>query len=108
MKDNTLEKDAVMIPCTLHPALIRPILLGGADRTLVLLNMTCIVMLIFGVGLHVLTICLALCFAIMGHSILLRVAKYDPEFSRIYLRHIKYNDFYPALSSALSRDKVPS
>lgn len=97
-----------ILPCNIRLSLVRPILLAGADRTLVLINMTCIVMLIFGVGLHWLTIILALFFAVIGHSILVRVAKYDPYFSKIYLRHIRYHDFYPAKSSVLSKSAVPN
>lgn len=91
----------------IHPSLVRPILLAGADRTLVLLNITCIVMLLFGVGLHLGTIAAALFFAFAGHGTLLRLAKFDPDFSRVYLRHIRYKGFYPALSSSLAKAGLP-
>ena len=35
-----------------HPSLTRPLLLGGAERELVLINGTIIAALIFGVGFH--------------------------------------------------------
>lgn len=101
-------QEGIEIPvCTIHPSLIRPILLAGADRTLVLINITCIMMLIFGAGIHWLTLIAALFFALIGHGILIRIAKYDPSFSKIYLRHIKYHDFYPCLGSSLSNVVIP-
>lgn len=93
--------------CTLHRSLVRPILLAGADRRLVLLNMTCIVLLIFGVGLHWATLISSLVLAIAGHTLLTRLAKSDPEFSDVYLRHIKYRDFYSAQSSVLAPSGRP-
>jgi type IV secretion system protein TrbD len=95
--------DIEIVPCPIHRSLIRPILLAGAERTLVLINLTCIVMLIFGVGLHWLTAVLALFFALIGHAVLMRLSHYDPNFSRVYLRHIRYQDFYPAQGSVLSK-----
>lgn len=85
--------------CPIHPSLVRPILLGGADRSLVMLNVTCIVTLLFGVGIHWVTLAIAIFLATIGHGILICIAKYDPLFSQIYLRHIRYNDFYLAQGS---------
>jgi len=34
--------------------------------------------------------------ATAGHWGLRRAAGHDPQLSRIYLRHIRYQDFYPA------------
>lgn len=87
---------AAILPCPIHQSLIRPILLGGAERTLVLLNMTLTVMLIFGAGLHLVTIFSAVFLIVFGQGILVRLGKYDANFSQVYLRHIRYKDFYLA------------
>jgi type IV secretory pathway TrbD component len=102
-KMHTQETENRIIPCPFHPSLIRPILVGGADRSLVLINVTAIVMLIFGVGIHLITLLLSGFLAVVGHSLLVWLAKYDSDLSRIYFRHIRYPAFYPAQSAALSK-----
>lgn len=80
----------------IHPSLTRPLLLGGAERELVLMNGTTIAALIFGVGAHWASITLAVLLATVGHWGLTRAAKHDPQMSRIYVRHVRYQDYYPA------------
>lgn len=83
-------------------SLIRPILLCGAERELVIMNMTLACALIFGVGIHKYTCISAAILLSLGHVILLRLAKIDPLMSKIYLRQLHYQDFYPAKSSHLA------
>ncbi len=80
----------------IHPALTRPLLLGGAERELVLANGTLIAALLFGVGFHWASLTAAVLLATAGHWGLRRAAKHDPQLSRIYVRHIRYQDHYPA------------
>ena len=80
----------------IHPSLTRPLLLGGAERELVLLNGTIIAALIFGVGFHWVSLTIATLLATAGHWALTRAAKYDPRLSRIYVRHVRYQSYYPA------------
>jgi len=80
----------------IHPSLARPLLLAGAERELVLANGTLIAALIFGVGFHWASITVAVLLATVGHWGLTRAAKHDPQMSRIYVRHIRYQEYYPA------------
>lgn len=80
----------------IHPSLTRPLLLGGAERELVLMNGTIIAALIFGVGFHWVSLTIATLLATAGHWALTRAAKYDPRLSRIYVRHVRYQSYYPA------------
>ena len=80
----------------IHPSLIRPLLLGGAERELVLLNGTIIAALIFGVGFHWVSLTIAALLATIGHWALTRAAKYDARLIRIYVRHVRYQPYYPA------------
>ena len=82
----------------IHASLTRPLLLGGAERELVLLNGTIIAALIFGVGFHWVSLTSAGLLATIGHWALTRAAKYDPRLSRIYVRHVRYQAYYPARS----------
>jgi type IV secretory pathway TrbD component len=85
---------------TIHASLTRPLLLAGAERELVLINGTAIAALIFGVGFHWASLTVAGLFATVGHWALTRVAKHDPQMSRIYIRHVRYQEHYPARASA--------
>ena|SRR5438552_2227327 len=80
----------------IHPSLTRPLLLGGAERELVLLNGTLIAALVFGVGFHWVSLTIASVLATVGHWTLTRAAKYDARLSRIYIRHVRYQPYYPA------------
>ena len=80
----------------IHPSLTRPVLLAGAERELVLVNGTIVAALIFGVGVHWTSLTMAAVLATLGHWALTRAAKHDPHLSRIYIRHVRYQDHYPA------------
>ncbi len=80
----------------LHASLIRPILLGGAERELVLANTIVIAVLVLGVGPHPLTFATAALLATAGHSTLVLAARYDPQMWRVYSRHLRYRSHYPA------------
>ena len=83
----------------LHASLVRPILLGGAERELVLINLLAIVVLLLGVGPHPITFLLAALLGSAGHSLLVIAARFDPQMWRVYARHLLYQPFYPALAS---------
>ena len=80
----------------IHLSLTRPLLLAGAERELVLLNGTLIAALIFGVGVHWASLGMAVLLATVGHWGLTRAAKHDPQLSRVYVRHVRYQEYYPA------------
>jgi len=80
---------------TLHQSLIRPILLGGAERNLALLNGVIAAALIFGIG-SIYAAALGVAFALGIQAVLVRLAKKDPQFFDVYRRHVLYQDFYPA------------
>lgn len=80
----------------LHPSLIRPILLGGAERELVLVNAIVIAVLILGIGPHPLTFLIAGVLGTLGHSALVFAARFDPQMWQVYRRHLLYHIYYPA------------
>ncbi len=80
----------------LHPALVRPILLGGAERELVLANILLILVLLLGVGPHPFTLLVATLQATGGHTLLVLAARYDPQIFRVYARHLRTQSHYPA------------
>ena len=80
----------------LHPSLVRPVLLGGAERELVIVNTITVFALVFGLGPHPLALATAATLATAGHSLLVLAARFDPQMWRVYSRHIHYQGFYPA------------
>jgi type IV secretory pathway TrbD component len=82
----------------LHQSLIRPILLGGAERALAMLNGVVSAALIFGIGSWQAAV-LGAAFAVVVHWALVELAKRDTQFFDIYRRHVQYQDYYPAQAS---------
>lgn len=82
----------------LHQSLIRPLLLGGAERTLAMLNGVISSALIFGIGSWQAAL-LGVIFAVVVHWGLVQLAKKDTQFFDIYRRHVQYQDYYPAQAS---------
>jgi type IV secretion system protein TrbD len=81
---------------TIHQSLTRPILLAGAERQLAIGNWITAAALILGSGLHWYTIALGIFLVTVGHWALVQAAKYDPQLSQVYIRHVRYQDYYPA------------
>jgi len=81
---------------TIHRSLTQPILLAGAERPLAIANWITAAALIFGGGLHWYTVAMGTFLLTLGHWALVQAAKFDPQLSQVYVRHIRYQDYYPA------------
>ena len=97
----------------IHQALTRPILLAGAERPLAIGNWITAAALILGSGLHWYTIALGVLLVTLGHWALVQAAKFDPQLSQVYIRHIRQQDYYPARASVFAppariRPSVPT
>src|SRR5689334_4568629 len=81
----------------IHASANRPVLLLGGDRELVLLTGMLLAMLAFALmtwwGL---LLSVALWLTVIG--VLRRMGKADPLLRRVYVRHVRYCDYYPARS----------
>jgi type IV secretion system protein TrbD len=87
---------------TIHRALIRPVLLMGAERELVLI--TGITAAVFVLSLQrPLFALVGVILWLVGLAVLQRAAKADPEISRVYLRHLRYRPYYAAQSHMTAR-----
>ena len=80
----------------IHQSLTRPILLARAERPLAISNWITAAALIFGGGLHWYTVAMGAFLLTVGHWALVQAAKFDPHLSQVYVRHIRYQDYYPA------------
>jgi type IV secretion system protein VirB3 len=74
----------------IHRALVEPILLGGAPRSLAILNGTASAAL--GLGLQQWLAGIAL-WAI-GHSLCVLAAKRDPDFAPVLVRHLRQTGYW--------------
>jgi type IV secretory pathway TrbD component len=84
----------------LHPSLTKPNLLLGGERELTLLLWTAVIALVFGAGIRWLSLAVGLLVGVGGQYGLIQAAKSDPLWFRVYRRHLRYRDVYPAHSSA--------
>ncbi|HEY7391839.1 MAG TPA: conjugal transfer protein TrbD [Bryobacteraceae bacterium] len=86
----------------IHPAVNRPNQLLGGDRELVL--SAALITATLGLSLGTLWgVGLAVLFWIGAIGVLQRMGKADPQLRQVYLRHIRYRQFYPAKSGLHSR-----
>jgi type IV secretion system protein VirB3 len=81
---------------TIHRSLNRPHLLLGAERGLVLMAGLVTALLLFSGSISVATVTLAVLFWTSSFWALVRMAKADPQMSRVYQRHVRYRSYYNA------------
>ena len=86
---------------TIHQSANRPNQILGADRELVLITILTAISLAFSLGTWW-GFVLAIVFWIVVVAVLQRMGKADPLLRQIYLRHIRYQPFYPAKSGIYS------
>jgi type IV secretory pathway TrbD component len=77
-----------------HASLYRPVLFAGAEPTVVVLEVMTAFALVFGVGLHVATVLLAVFYLTVVHAVMAWVAKQDPQMTALYVRSLATRDFY--------------
>jgi type IV secretory pathway TrbD component len=81
-----------------HPvytSLYRPVLFAGAEPSIVIVEVMTAFGLVFGVGVHVATVTLAVVYLTVVHSIMVWVATHDPQMSMLYVRSLSGADYYP-------------
>ncbi len=82
----------------IYGALNRAHLLLGAERTLVLMTLL-LSTLICMTAAHFWTLWLGVCLGFSLHLIWVAMAKSDPRMSEIYLRHVRYQSYYPPVAT---------
>lgn len=84
----------------IHTSLIRPVLFAGAEPAVVIVE-TCVVFaLLFVVGIHVVTVAIAAFWLTVVHSVMVWVAKQEPQMTALYVRSLSGRDFYTPLAHA--------
>ena len=103
-----LYKDEEIRVIPVRKSLARPQLICSCDRILFLMLMLFCIALIFPGGLgsgNYINVLIGILFFAVGVQVLAVLAKYDPLFSQIFSRAIKYQDSYIASSNVSRQDK---
>jgi type IV secretory pathway TrbD component len=87
----------------IHSSLMRPILLMGAERELVLISAIIAAALVLSIERLLFTV-VGVVFWCLSLAALQRAAKADPQFSSVYLRHARYRTYYPAQSHVTAHE----
>jgi type IV secretion system protein VirB3 len=85
----------------IHRSLIRPALTSGVERTLFYSNMIVCVGIYYAIQ-TIPALVIAIVLWVSAHTVFLKLAKKDPVFSQIYIRHTQYRDYYPAKAGYLA------
>jgi type IV secretory pathway TrbD component len=89
----------------LHPALCRPVLYAGVAPEILLFEVSAVFLLLFEVGLHVVTAAVSLLFAAAFHPFAAFLCARDPLMPQLYVRSLRGADHYvpaPRLSARVA------
>jgi type IV secretory pathway TrbD component len=100
-KSNGLELHVI------HASLYRPVLFAGAEPGVVILEIATAFALVFGVGIHVATLALAAFYLTALHSLMVSIAKDEPQMIALYARSLSGHDFYFAHAGIQASPVVP-
>ena len=89
----------------IHTSLMRPILLLGAERELVLISGMVAAVMVLSLQRPLFAV-VGVVFWCASLAALQRAAKVDPQLTRVYLRHIRYRVYYEAQSRATALTPV--
>lgn len=78
----------------IHGSLVRQTLYLGVERTVIALEGTLCLAVLFGVGFSVATVALVALVAIVIHPVMVWVTAKDPQATEIAVRSRAYDDFY--------------
>ncbi len=79
----------------IHQSFLQPLLILGAERELVIISGVFAAMLILSLA-NLVCALLGGTFWVVSLALLKRLAKTDPQLSRVYVRHVRFRKYYPA------------
>jgi type IV secretory pathway TrbD component len=88
---------------SLHPSLCRPVLYAGVAPELLFFEVSAVFLLLFEVGLHLVTVALSLLYALVFHPLAAFLCARDPLIARLYVRSLRHADHYAAAPLILAR-----
>lgn len=90
----------------INKALMRPLMIGGVEKRLVVANALLSFPLVASTHFHFPAVFLGVVFFIALHFVLIRVSKWDPHLGKLVKRCTRYsmNAYFPAKSHPLMTD----
>lgn len=90
-----------------HSSLFRIVLLAGAEPAVVIVEASTAFALVFVVGFHIVTLILAAVWVTAVHTIMVWVAKQDPQMVELYIRSLSGHDYYAPHARAHAPTRPP-
>lgn len=89
----------------IHASLNRPVLFAGVEPAVAITEAAMSLGLLIVVGLHVSTIALVVLDLGLIHALVARATAHDPAITAVYIRSLRFRDYYPphAHASAYAR-----
>jgi type IV secretory pathway TrbD component len=82
-----------------HPALVKPVLLGGAERELVVMELLLGMVLLAAGQASSIALTGVAALLLVHYRLLVPAAQADPDLAKVYLRSLQYRSWYPARCS---------
>jgi type IV secretory pathway TrbD component len=92
---------------TVHPCLVRPVLYLGVERPVIAFEATLALAVVFGVGLHLITLGLIGVVMLVIHPSMVWATAKDAQATEVYIRSRAYADYYAPHGSAWTRGRRP-
>ncbi len=90
-----------------HPSLTRPVLYMGVERPVIAFEATLALAVLFGVGVHLITLGLIGVVILVIHPSMVWVTAKDTQATEVYIRSRGYADYYAPHGSAQTRGRPP-
>ncbi len=88
------EIEANIIKTPIHPSLIEPVMIAGAERE-VAITLACMSVMVWMAGKDLISLGLSLGIWFAGIFLARLMAKVDSQLMKKVIRHLKYQDYYP-------------
>ncbi len=90
-----------------HPSLVRPVLYMGVERPVIAFEAILALAVLFGVGVHPITLGLIGVVMLVIHPSMVWVTAKDTQATEVYIRSRAYADYYAPHGSAGTRGRPP-
>lgn len=90
-----------------HPSLVRPVLYLGVERPVIAFEATLALAVLFGVGVHLITLGLIGVVILVIHPSMVWLTARDAQATEVYIRSRAYADYYAPHGSVGTRGRAP-
>lgn len=79
----------------IHASLHRPVLFAGVEPAVAIAEGAISLGLLIVIGIHAVTLLLAIVYLGVVHGLAVRATVSDPAITAVYLRSLRFRDYYP-------------